>query len=94
MLPARDRVGNRGPAYPAGARLRREQGTVLLRLYIGADGAVERVATLRSSGVPALDEAAAAALARWRFLPAQSGGQPVASTRDQPVSFVLDGQGG
>ena len=90
MLPARDDPGNRGPAYPVAALRLRQQGTVLLRLYIGADGAVTRVETRRSSGVAALDAAAVAALSAWRFLPAERAGQPIASYRDQPVSFVLD----
>lgn len=89
MLPARDVAGNRGPAYPRSAWLRREQGTVLLRLFIDMAGTVSRVQTLRSSGVAALDAAAVAALSSWRFLPAERAGQPVASYRDQPVSFVL-----
>lgn len=90
IIPARDRPDNRAPAYPEVARRLRQHGTVLLRMYIAPDGAVTRVETLRSSGVAVLDSAAIAALARWRFLPAEENGQPVASTRDQPVSFVLD----
>jgi protein TonB len=89
MIAARDVAGNRGPAYPRAALLHHEQGTVLLRLFIDAEGSVTRVETLQSSGVAALDAAAVAALSRWRFLPAERAGQPVASYRDQPVSFVL-----
>jgi len=88
-IPARDRDGNRGPAYPRIAWRLHEQGTVVLRLYIAADGRVSRIETLTSSGVAALDEAAIAALSAWRFVPAERDGQPVASYRDQPVSFVL-----
>ncbi len=90
IIPARDRQDNRAPAYPEAARRLRQHGTVLLRLYIAPDGAVTRVEALRSSGVAVLDSAAIEALARWHFLPAEENGQPVASTRDQPVSFVLD----
>jgi protein TonB len=89
MIPARDKAGNRGPAYPQIAWQRHQQGTVMLRLYIGTDGSVTRVETLRSSGVAALDDAAIAALSEWHFLPAQRAGQPVASYRDQPVSFII-----
>jgi periplasmic protein TonB len=90
MIPARDAVGNHAPDYPEAARRLHQQGTVLLRLHIGTDGSVTRIETLRSSGVGALDAAAAAALAQWHFLPAERAGQAVASYRDQPVSFVLD----
>jgi protein TonB len=89
LIEARGVASNRGPEYPASAWQLRQQGTVLLRLYIGADGTVIRVETRRSSGVAALDAAAIAALSAWRFLPAEQAGQPVASYRDQPVSFVL-----
>ena len=90
VIPARDDPGNHGPDYPAAARRQHLQGTVLLRLQIGADGAVTRVETLASSGVAELDAAAAAALATWHFLPARRAGQAVSSYRDQPVSFVLE----
>jgi len=90
FVPARDDEGNRGPAYPEVARRLRQGGTVLLRLHVGADGAVTRVETLQSSGVAVLDAAAMAALATWHFLPAERAGQPVPSYRDQPVRFVLD----
>ena len=89
LIQAQGVANNRGPEYPPSAWLLRQQGTVVLRLYIGTDGTVSRVETRRSSGVAALDAAAIAALSAWRFLPAQRAGQPVASYRDQPVSFVL-----
>lgn len=87
MLPAHGVAGNRGPDYPAAAARLHQTGTVLLRLYIGTDGAVTRVETLRSSGVAALDAAATTALARWHFLPAERDGKPVESYWDQPVVF-------
>jgi len=90
LIAARADPGNRPPAYPAGALARREQGTVLIRLFIAPDGSVARVATLASSGYPELDGAAAAALARWHFLPARQDGRPVASYRDQPVRFAIE----
>ncbi len=89
MIPARDAFGNHAPDYPEEARRQHQEGTVLLRLHIAADGAVVRIELLQSSGVAALDEAACAALAQWHFLPAELAGRPVASYRDQPVSFVL-----
>jgi len=90
MIPARGNPGNRGPDYPPAAQALREQGTVLLRLYIDARGGVSRVEVLHSSGVAALDAAAQTALARWHFLPAERDGKPVESYRDQPVTFVMN----
>jgi protein TonB len=89
LIPARNDPGNRAPDYPAGAWLRHEQGTVLIRLSIAPDGTVTRLEKLASSGYPALDDAATGALSHWHFLPAHRDGQPVASYRDQPVRFEI-----
>lgn len=83
--------GNRAPRYPDGAWLAREQGEVVIRLHIEPDGRVSRVEVRRSSGHAALDQAAAATLARWRFLPALRDGVAVASYRDQATDFELEG---
>ena len=54
------------PAYPAAARRRKQQGTVTLLISIsGAD--VKDVKVEKSSGVPVLDAAAAAAVKGWKF---------------------------
>jgi protein TonB len=56
------------PDYPAIARKRREEGTVTLLITLeGAN--VLSVKVEKSSGFSALDEAAAAAVRRWRFEP-------------------------
>jgi periplasmic protein TonB len=89
MIAAEDDPGNRGPAYPAEALPDRAQGTVVLRLHIDAQGQVVQVERIQSSGSPALDAAAEAALARWHFRPARRDGVPVPSYRDQPVEFVM-----
>jgi periplasmic protein TonB len=90
VIPAREALGNHAPDYPEEAQRLHQQGMVLLRLHIGADGAVTSVETLQSSGFVALDEAARVALAQWHFLPAQQAGRPVPSFRDQPVNFGLE----
>lgn len=91
VIPATADPGNPAPRYPNAARRRRAQGEVLLRLSISATGEVSAVKTLRSSGDAALDSAAAFALAHWHFRPAKRDGRPVASYRDQPVRFELQG---
>jgi protein TonB len=48
---------------------------------------------VRSSGVASLDQAAQAAVSRWRFTPASSGGRAVEATVEVPVVFRLDGPG-
>jgi len=80
---------NRPPEYPEEARRRRQQGDVLLHLVIEADGDVARVFVARSSGFPALDDAAMRAAQRWRFEPARQDGVAIASEVDVPIAFLL-----
>jgi len=79
------------PAYPAVARRAGVQGTTVLRVHVSADGSIDDVQVSRSAGHPALDEAAAAAVGRWRFDPARSGSEPVAVWVLIPVEFRLEG---
>ncbi len=58
---------NPAPDYPEVARLRRVQGTVLLRLAVDAAGRVAACEMVRSSGSALLDAAARRAATRWRF---------------------------
>ena len=71
------------------ARRRRQQGTVLLSVRVGASGEPESVALARSSGSVALDEAALAAVRSWQFEPALQEGRPVASEVEIPIQFEL-----
>lgn len=91
-LPRSDAHGldNPAPAYPATSRRLHEEGRVLLRLYILADGSVGEVQLKRSSGAPRLDNAALNAVRHWRFLPARRGNQAIAYWTLQPIDFVLE----
>jgi protein TonB len=80
------------PAYPAAARQARAEGTTLLRVHIRADGTIDDVQVSRSAGHAALDEAAAAAVTRWRFEPARSGSEAVAVWVLIPVEFRLQNE--
>lgn len=75
--------------YPRSAWEQRIQGNVLLRLHVMPDGRVHPDSTtvLRTSGVPALDSAALAAVPLLRFRPARRGGQPVGASVRFPVLF-------
>jgi len=77
------------PDYPQGARQRGEQGDVQLEISVGADGAVEAVRVIVSSGFQELDDAALKALKAARFTPAQAGGRSVASKARLTLSFKL-----
>lgn len=78
------------PAYPIAALRNHEQGTVLLRVRVEADGRASSVVIERSSGSRALDNAARQQVLRqWRFVPAMVDGQQVPADGLVPVSFSL-----
>jgi protein TonB len=87
--PVAGRAGNRPPAYPERARQRGEEGRVVLRVDVSTDGLPIAVSVARSSGHPALDEAAVAAVRQWRFVAATRGGTAVPAAADVPVQFTL-----
>lgn len=76
--------------YPHIAAQRHEQGTVILRVLVGADGLPQRVEIEHSSGSRALDDAARAAVGRWTFQPGTLGGARSAMWARVPIAFRLD----
>jgi protein TonB len=79
---------NPQPIYPPLALARGWHGTALLRVWIDAAGAIERVEIERSSGFDILDGAAVAAVERWKARPATRFGQPIASVELQAIIFL------
>lgn len=65
------------PTYPEQASSQKHEGTVTLRLLVGSDGKVKDARLVKSSGYPALDEAAAVGLSKCSFNPAVKDGKPV-----------------
>lgn len=57
------------PAWPPGAEVRAEKGQVILTYRVDANGKVLETLVSKSTGFPALDEAAAQALRACRFTP-------------------------
>nr|WP_283773074.1 energy transducer TonB [Craterilacuibacter sp. RT1T] len=80
-------LDNPAPVYPERARARGEEGRVVLRVEVGADGRVRDISILHSSGFPRLDRAARDAVERWRFTPARRGNRAVADRVDVPIRF-------
>ena len=95
---AKPRIADRGaepvariqPKYPPTAYRNREQGSVLVRAEVDADGVPGEVALVRRSGSRDLDNAALAAVRQWHFRPAIENGKAVASAVEVPVDFRLD----
>ncbi|SFU18335.1 energy transducer TonB [Pseudomonas marincola] len=77
------------PSYPATARRRNQEGTVLVEVRLDRNGAQRDVQVLRSSGVSSLDQAAVKAVSGWRFKPETVAGQPVPSRVQIPIAFAL-----
>ncbi|MCK6443222.1 energy transducer TonB [Elstera cyanobacteriorum] len=77
------------PAYPAQAQRDEIEGTVRLKLLIGADGRVAEVSLLRSSGHRLLDQAALSAARAWVLEPAHQNGTPTPAWAEVEVPFRL-----
>jgi protein TonB len=87
---ARPGEGNLPPLYPPGSERRGEQGTVVLRIRVDALGHATQVDVIESSGYPALDAAARARLATWRFRPGQrEDGTPAPDVIEIGINFQL-----
>jgi protein TonB len=84
------RRGLSQPQYPPQMIREGAEGTVLLSIYILADGRVGEVRVDRSSGHTKLDESAMREARRWRFVPGTRNGQPTAMWKVVPVTFRLD----
>jgi protein TonB len=79
---------NPQPPYPTIARRLKLEGTVLLRVFVAADGSPKRVDVLQSSGHESLDSSAVDTVrTRWRFLPARRNGIPVEDSVQVPIRF-------
>lgn len=78
------------PDYPPKARRLEQEGTVLVRLTIGADGAVKTARVARSSGYPLLDAAALTSIEAGRCQPYTTAGIARAVEAEQPIAFNLN----
>jgi protein TonB len=85
-----DYLQNPKPMYPPMSRRQGEEGKVVLRVRVSAQGASLAVEIKQSSGFTRLDEAARAAVEKWRFIPARQGGEAVESSVLVPLNFTLD----
>lgn len=84
-------LSNPAPEYPRISRRMGEEGRVLLKVQVGADGRPTDVSIFKSSGFPRLDESARDTVLRsWRFVPARQADQAVAGTVKVPIDFTLN----
>nr|WP_246294797.1 energy transducer TonB [Schlegelella koreensis] len=78
-------LGDIEPVYPDAANL--QEGTVVIRLLIGADGNVDNVAVVRAQPKGLFEQAALDAFGRARFAPGYLLGTPVKSQITVEVHF-------
>jgi len=92
VLPSSDAdyLNNPAPVYPRMSRRMGEQGTVMVRVLINADGRAEQAEIRTSSGYARLDDAALDTVKRWRYVPGKRAGTAEAMWFNVPVRFVLD----
>jgi protein TonB len=84
-----DYLQNPKPAYPPMSRRLGEEGKVVLRVRVSAQGLPLSIEVSKSSGFPRLDDAARAAVERWRFVPARQGNEPIEASVLVPLNFTL-----
>ncbi|HLN23063.1 MAG TPA: energy transducer TonB [Patescibacteria group bacterium] len=82
-------LSNPPPAYPAAARRDHQEGQVMLRVLVAADGQPRQVVVERASGFTTLDDAAVAAVRAWRFTPGRRGETAIEAWVLIPISFTL-----
>lgn len=82
-------LNNPAPDYPPLSRRLKEQGDVILRVYVTPQGAPGEIQLHTSSGYPRLDRAAQEAVERWKFLPARRGEDPVGAWVLVTINYVL-----
>jgi protein TonB len=85
-----DYLHNPTPEYPALSKRRGEQGRVVLRVLIGADGVAQKAEVHQTSGFERLDQAGLNTVLRWRYAPGKRGGLPEAMWFHVPINFVME----
>ena len=85
-----DYLNNPRPAYPPLSKRLGEEGKVVLRVRIEADGRASQAEIHRSSGYERLDQTALQTVLRWRYVPGKRNGVPEAMWFYVPIHFVLE----
>jgi protein TonB len=85
-----DYLHNPKPPYPPLSKRLGEQGKVVVRTLIGADGVPQKAEIKQSSGFERLDQSALATALRWRYVPGKRAGVAEAMWFNVPFSFVLE----
>jgi protein TonB len=82
-------LSNPSPEYPATARRRGYEGTVVVEVLVSKEGRVQDLRMFQSSGYAVLDRAATAAVRNWLFEPGRVGERKTAMWVKVPFRFEL-----
>ena len=85
-----DYLSNPKPTYPAMSKRLSEQGKVVVKVLIGADGLPQKSELRQSSGFDRLDDAALATAMKWRYVPGKRDGIAEAMWFNVPIIFRLE----
>lgn len=85
-----DYLQNPKPAYPPLSKRLGEQGKVIVRVLIGADGTPRKAELRQSSGFERLDQAALNTVLKWRYVPGKRAGVAEEMWFNVPINFVLE----
>ena len=85
-----DYLQNPKPTYPPLSKRLGEQGKVIVRVLIGADGQPRQAELKQSSGFDRLDQAALTTVMKWRYVPGKRGGVAEEMWFNVPINFVLE----
>ena len=83
-------LNNPVPEYPAQAKRRGMEGSVMLGVVVRQDGTAKSVGIAESSGFAMLDASAKKAVSRWKFIPAKRGDETVEARVMVPIDFRLE----
>lgn len=92
VLPSSDAeyLNNPKPPYPPMSKRLNEQGNVMVRIYIDADGLPQKAELQKTSGFERLDQAALAVVMKWRYVPGKRNGVPEAMWMGTTIKFILE----
>ena len=82
-------LDNPAPNYPPLSKRAREEGRVVLHVFVEHTGQAGKTEVQTSSGFERLDRSALAAVSRWKFVPAKQGAEAVAAWVLVPIVFSL-----
>lgn len=85
-----DYLKNPAPPYPPLSRRMGEEGKVVLRVLVNAQGTADSIEIRTSSGSERLDSSAQKAVRNWKFIPAKRGDIAVQSWVQVPIIFKLE----